>query len=555
MDDITRPRRRRQGGMDGFIPNDSFRSTGSIDFQKKAGSTPINDPKKLDDFNRPEGYHPGVQPLIKNGAAATTASAPALSTAPRQRGRHGESAPVAGAPQKKHGKLTKKRNWKKIFLRTLLVLTVLVIIVGGFLGYKVWKNTSKVFHGNIFGLFDNTKLKGEDQGRVNILITGTSEDDPGHDGALLTDSIMVASINTQNNTGFILSIPRDLWVSYGTSDCSAGNEGKINAVYECGEEVKFKEDGYPDGGLGLMEKVIHDNFGLNINYYAKIDYTAFRDSVNAVGGIDVNIKTDDPRGLYDGNIGKQDGGPLKLPNGTVHLDGQTALNLARARCDTVCYGFTRGDFDRTEHQRMMLFSLKDKAMSAGVLSNPAKISSLLDSIGNNVKTDFKTSEIRRLYDLSKQIPNSSVKSIGLADDGVNLVNTGMVGNSSIVKPVAGIDDFSQIKAYIQRLTSNDPVVQEGATVVVLNGSGVTGLAAKQSDVLANKGITVKAVGNTTTRQITTIVAKNPQKTATNSYLNGLYKVTSTTDTTANPEAKNYDADFVIILGSNAATTN
>lgn len=542
--------------MDGFVPNNSFRSSGSIDFRKAESGSSSGNAKKLDDFNRGEGYHPTVQPVIKNNTAAASAAAtPTLSTAPRQRGRHGDGLPLTGAPTKKRGKVKKQRNWKKIFLRTLLVLTVLVILVGGFLGYKVWKNTSKVFHGNIFGLFDKTKLKGEDQGRVNIMITGTSEDDPGHSGAMLTDSIMIVSLDTVNNKGFIMSIPRDLWVNYGTTNCSLGYQGKINAVYECGEDTNFKEDGYPDGGIGLMEKVIHEDFGIDINYYAKIDYTAFKDAVNSVGGIDVTLKTDDPRGIYDGNIGKEDGGPLKLPNGTVHLNGQTALNLARARCDTVCYGITRGDFDRTEHQRMMLFALKDKALSAGVLSNPAKISSLLDSVGNNVKTDFKTSEIRRLYDLSKQVSNSSVKSIGLADDDVKLVTTGSVGSLSVVRPVAGIDDFSAIKAYIKKLTSNDPVVQEGATVVVLNGSGVSGLAAKQGDVLANKGITVKSIGNATTRATTTVISKNAQKTATNSYLNGLYKVTSTTDLTANPEAKNYDADFVIILGSNAATTN
>ncbi len=431
-----------------------------------------------------------------------------------------------------------------------MVTGTLVVLVGGFLGWKVYKNTSKVFNGNIFGIFSNTKLKGEDQGRVNIMITGTSEDDPGHSGALLTDSIMIASIDPVNNTGFLISIPRDLWVSYETDSCQFGNEGKINAVYECGEDIKFHEDGFPDGGLGLMEKVIEKDTGLDINYYVKIDYTAFRQAVNSVGGVDVTIKTDDPRGLYDGNIGKQDGGPLKLPNGNVHLDGQTALNLARARCDTVCYGFTKGDFDRTEHQRMMLLALKDKALSAGTLSNPAKISSLLDSVGNNVKTDFQVSELRRLYDISKQIQNQNLKSVGLADDDVKLVTTGNVNGSSIVKPVAGIDDFSQIKAYLKRLTSNDPVVKEGATAVVLNGSGVDGLARKKADELADKGITVKAVATTTTHPTTTIVFLNSQKTATSSYLAQKFGVTPTTDTTGVPEAKSYNADFVIILGAN-----
>jgi LCP family protein required for cell wall assembly len=543
----TRPKPPKPGAVDGFISPARFKKPDTIEFKTRK-RTGIDQTPRVDDFNRPDGYRSAGEAIA--GTRDNEISA-ILSPAPRQRHQnHGET--------KKAGRLSrlKNANWRKIAKRGSLTLLVLLILVGGFLGFKVWRNTSKVFKGSIFGIFDTTKLKGEDKGRVTIMLTGTSEDDPGHAGADLTDSIILISIDTVHNNGFIMSIPRDLWVDYETRSCSVGYQGKINAVYKCGEEINFRQDGYPDGGVGLMEKVIEDNFGLDINYYTKINYTAFRDAVNSVGGIDVTIKTDDPRGLYDGNIARVDGGPLKLANGVQHLNGQTALNLARARCDTVCYGFARGDFDRTEHQRMMIMALRDKALSAGVLSNPAKISSLLDSVGNNVKTDFKTNEIRRLYDLSKKIPSSSVQSIGLADDNVKLVTTANINGTSAVRPIAGIADFAQIKAYIKRLTSNDPVVKEGATAVVLNGSGVSGLAKSQSNVLAEKGILVSAVANTTTRANTTIVFLNPKKSATNTYLSGLYKVTSTTDTVAYPEAKNYDADFVIILGTNfQASTN
>ncbi|HSX43742.1 MAG TPA: LCP family protein [Candidatus Saccharimonadales bacterium] len=351
-DNFRRPDpRRRPKSIDNFIAPRSSGRTGSISFSSdQAANSQANSPA-VDNFNRPDGFNPAQQPAIPLSSQRPKMTP--LDNRPRNR----SHSPLTASAPRRRG--SKGRNWGQIMKRTAMVTGALVVLVGGFLGYKVYKNTSKVFNGNIFGIFSTTKLKGEDQGRVNIMITGTSEDDPGHAGAMLTDSIMVASIDPVNNTGFLISIPRDLWVSYETDSCSFGNEGKINAVYECGEDIKFHEDGFPDGGLGLMEKVIEKDTGLDINYYVKINYTAFKDSVNSVGGIDVTIKTDDPRGLYDGNIGKQDGGPLKLPNGNVHLDGQTALNLARARCDTVCYGFTRGDFDRTEHQRMMLLALKD----------------------------------------------------------------------------------------------------------------------------------------------------------------------------------------------------
>jgi LCP family protein required for cell wall assembly len=539
--------------IDGMLPGNTFKKAGSISFQPASSKT-VQSVGAMDNFNRPDGFISAQQPSIPQAMPAPLGG---IGGADRTRPRKS----ISEQPKVKKGrfwrrnKVRKERSRRyKIIKRSILTLLAIFILISGFLGWKFVHNASKVFKGNIFGIFSTTKLKGEDQGRVNILLTGNSADDPGHDGALLTDSIMVISIDTQHNNGFIMSIPRDLWVKYGTNSCSFGTEGKINAVYECGEEIKFKQDGYPDGGIGLLEKDIHDDFGLNINYYVKINYTAFKDAVNAVGGVPFTVKTDDPRGIYDGNISKADKGPLKLTTGLHVLDGQTALNLARARCDTVCYGFTRGDFDRTEHQRELLLTLKDKALSAGVLSNPAKISSLLDAVGNNVQTNFQTNEIRRLYDIGKLIQNQNIQSVGLADTNVNLVTTGMIGNSSVVKPVAGLFSYSQIQAYLLRIMSNDPVVKEGATAVVLNGSGVSGLAKQTADALTAKGIAVVAVANTTAKPTTAVVFLNPKKTVTNTYLSQKFKVTSTTDTTANPEAKNYNADFVIILGANEASS-
>lgn len=558
MDNFRRPKQsKKYTAIDGIITRSNPSRSGSINFDRSGkGSGGRVVTKRLDNFNRPDGFTRAAQPLVSVDKPLNE-----LSSAPRSRTQlETAQLPVAkkrrGLLRRSKGEKRPRSARKKAVLRSLAVFGIIILLVGGFLGWKLAYNTSKVFKGSLLGLFSSTKLKGEDKGRVNILLTGTSEDDPGHSGANLTDSIMIISIDTVNKGGFIMSIPRDLWVDYGTRECSIGYKGKINAVYECGEEIGFKEGGYPDGGVGLLEKVVERDFGLDINYFVKINYSAFRDAVNAVGGVDITIQTNDPRGLYDGNISKVDGGPLKLPNGKQHLDGQTALNLARARCDTVCYGFERGDFDRTEHQRQLLLSLKDKAFSLGVLGNPAKVSSLLDAVGKNVKTDFKTDEIRRLNELAKQINNQNISSIGLADENVSLVKTGPVNGYSAVIPVAGITDFSDIQAYIKRITSNDPVVKEGATVVILNGSGVSGLATTKSKELKQKGISVKSVANAAKpRTNNVIVMLNSSKNNTKTYLEQQFKAAATTDVVNNPEAPNYDVDFVIILGSNAATSN
>jgi len=276
--------------------------------------------------------------------------------------------------------------WKRWKLKRVIIsLLIVVSLIGAVLGGKFLYNAQKLFGGNILSILQTTKLKGEDNGRVNILLAGNSADDVGHNGGQLTDSIMIISIDTKNNKAFLLSVPRDLWVEIGNN-----HHRKINEAYVVGQSEKFNDNGYPAGGMGQLQQVIETNFGLTINYYSLVNYNAFRDSVNAVGGIDVVVKSSDPRGLYDPSIDYATKGPLvKLANGKQHLNGVQALDFARARGDNYrSYGFNQADFDRTEHQRQMLIALKSKAVSAGVLANPARLSSLFDAIGNNVKTNL-----------------------------------------------------------------------------------------------------------------------------------------------------------------------
>ncbi|HUD10621.1 MAG TPA: LCP family protein [Candidatus Saccharimonadales bacterium] len=331
----------------------------------------------------------------------------------------------------------KRRNYKKIAKRTALVLLLIILVVGGWVGWKFYENVSKTFGGSIWDIFHTTKLKGEDTGRVNILLAGNSADDPGHNGADLTDSIMIVSIDTRNNTAFMLSVPRDLYV-----DIPGYGYSKINAAYE-------------DGGMGLLDQVVSQNFNIPIDYHALINYTAFRDSVNAVGGITVDINSCDPNGLYDPDTDYATGGILvDLSNGEHSLNGEQALDLARARGDAYgSYGFCQSDFTREQDQRLMLLALKSKALSVGVLSNPVKLGNLFDSLGNNVKTDLTLSDARRLYQLSQKISNSSVKSASLNDvNGNDLLQsyTSYDGESALI-PAAGLSNYSAIQAYVSQL--------------------------------------------------------------------------------------------------------
>lgn len=285
-------------------------------------------------------------------------------------------------------------------------------------------------NGNLFSLLGSGNLKGSEAGRVNMLLVGYSVDDPGHAGANLTDSIILLSMSTTNKTGYMLSIPRDLYVNI-----PGFGYAKINEAYQ-------------DGGMGLLEQVVSNDFQVPIDYYALINYASVRDTVNALGGITVTIASQDPRGLYDPNISPADGGPLKLANGPQTLNGQTALNLTRARGDAYdSYGFAQADFDRTQHQRQVLTAIKDK-LNWKLVLNPRKNSQILDAVATNVKTDMAASEARPLFGLFNSIPSAKLQSLNLRDlGGHNYLDsyTTVYGQSALV-PAAGLSDYSQIDA-------------------------------------------------------------------------------------------------------------
>ncbi|HVW23524.1 MAG TPA: LCP family protein [Candidatus Saccharimonadales bacterium] len=450
-------------------------------------------------------------------------------------------------PQKA-GTVVKRGWWRRIpWKRILITLLVIILLAGAWVGAKFLYNTHKVFGGSIFGLLHTTHLKGEDTGRVNILLAGNSADDPGHDGGNLTDSIMLVSIDTKNNSGFMLSIPRDLWVTipgYGSQ--------KINAAYVAGQANDFNENGYPSGGMGQLEQIIEQDFGINIDYYALVNYAALKQAVDAVGGIKVNIQSSDPRGLYDPSIDYVTHGPLvKLSNGEHTLDGEQALDLARARGDDYrAYGFAGSDFERTQNQRLMLVALKNKIFSTGVLANPTKLGSLADAIGNNVKTDFQTSEVHRLYDLVKNVPSNRIQSLSLNDaNGKNLLMSyAAPDGESALAPAAGLDNYDDIQAFINQQTSDDPLVRENASIVVLNATDTNGLASHEKFVLQRKNLYVAVVADADKLQANTTIidASGGSLPATRGILKRIF---GDHFTTTNPYKYGYpSADFIILVG-------
>jgi LCP family protein required for cell wall assembly len=448
-------------------------------------------------------------------------------------------------------KKAKKGKLRRIFSLKHIIITLIIAVlaVGGFLGFNFAYNIHKLFGGSVFGIFSSSKLKGQDTGRINILLAGNSADDPGHDGGNLTDSIMVVSIDTKNNTAFLLSIPRDLYVNIP----SGNGYAKINEAYVDGKAGNFSASGYPNGGMGQLEQVVSKDLGIPIDYYALVDYSAIKDAVNAVGGIDVNIASSDPRGLYDPSIDYATHGPLvKLTNGVHTLNGQQALDLARARGDDYrSYGYANSDFERTANQRLMLVALKQKATSAGVLANPVSLAKLFNSVGSNVTTDLTLSDVRALYSLAKPINANNITSVSFQNgpNGKNLLasHATSTGQDTLI-PAAGIGNYTQMQHYIQQLISNNPVVKENAPVALLNATSDSGLAGRQQTIDEAKGLNITNVGDAVPNLTQTQIVDNSKGKypATRAYLKTLYNATFVT----NPTYTSYypNAAFIVMLG-------
>jgi LCP family protein required for cell wall assembly len=378
---------------------------------------------------------------------------------PRQNLVNYEVNRTIAAPLKSSGRAAvrpKKSKWsrKRKVLTSVLITLAIIVGVGIWFGAGIIGNLDKLFHGNIFSdihaFFSTTQLKGENEGRVNILLAGYQG--KNSDEGPLTDSIMIVSLDTKNNTAFTMSIPRDLWVKI-----PGIGQQKINAA---NTNTSFNEPGYFKGGMGDLQSIIEQDFHIPIDYYALIDYNAFEGAVNAVGGITVDIKSPDPRGLYDPNVDKADGGPLILPNGPVNLDGKQALALAVARGDSpYAYGFPLSDINRTQHQRQMLIALEQKASSTGVLTNPITITQLVNSFASNVKTNLSLPDVLELARLIKHVNFNNIKSYGLTYSGNGpeaLLTTFYAPNGSdALIPRAGEFNYSAIQAYYNQITGTN----------------------------------------------------------------------------------------------------
>ena len=465
--------------------------------------------------------------------------------------------------RKKQGNIFKRswrslkdiKNWslrKKIWMG-ILALVIIIFLIGGFLFLKGFLSAKKVFKGGGSAVSLQEKvapslLKGEGDGRINILLLGIGGE--GHEAPDLTDTIMVASIDPVNHKTSLLSVPRDLWVAV-----PGKGSMKINAVYETGkyayvgkQNATNKDQKAIEAGYQAADKMLETVLGVPIHYHVLLNFQAFQQAVDSVGGIDVDV----PERLYDPTMAWQNNhNPVLAEKGAQHFNGTKALMYVRSR-------YTTSDFARSQRQRAVIIALQQKVLTLGTFSNPQKVSQLIDAFGDNVATDFSLSDLTRMYQITKGISPDSIQSVGLTDPPNDYVTTGMIGNQSVVIPKAGLGDYSAIQNYVRNTLRDGYLANENANVMVLNGTSEPGLATTKADVLKSYGYNVGVVGDAPTHSYpkTIIVDRtNGKKPYTAQYLKKRFGVDQVTKKLPDSTIQTQNADFVIILGEDETSNS
>jgi LCP family protein required for cell wall assembly len=310
-----------------------------------------------------------------------------------------------------------RKDRKKLFRKTAAVFCVLaffVIIPGGYMAYKANSNFDRMtgekhsllkgfikmlpFDGNFFQIFpieneeESTieRLKKNKLDRLNVLILGIrGVNDPN--GGLLSDTIMVMSLEPQTGKFALISIPRDLYVEMPHHNF----KNKINEVY-----VRGIEDENWKRGLEYSKEAVENVTGLDIHYSASVDFEAFKEVIDTLGGVTITLNSPfSERNQFAEGI-------IELPAGRQTIDGDTALLFVRARFSTSI--------------------------------------SILNSLGNHVKTDAELWEIKELAVLMKNIniTNTNRKVFDTSEDGL-LYETWNDNGSYILLPEG--DNFEKVR--------------------------------------------------------------------------------------------------------------
>ncbi len=294
--------------------------------------------------------------------------------------------------------------------------------------------------------------------RITVLLVGFGG--PGHDGGYLTDSLQVLSFEPRTATVTLISIPRDLWVQIPPFEGRGGYWGKINEAYAVGMgQVDRDDNNVPyqkhDKGGQLASRTVAQVLGLPIDYWVSLDFVGFRQFIDAIGGVEVNVE----RAFTDTQYPANDDASVDPNPKTVHfdagpqrLDGERALQFARSR-----YAPEDGsDFGRARRQQLLIAAVRDQIFRVETIP---KLFGVLDALQGHLRMSFSFTEARDLAGWAQEQARARRQFTtrgGVIGTENLLFEATSPGGAYILLPQHGQGDYSAIHSYV-RETLGEPV--------------------------------------------------------------------------------------------------
>ena len=322
---------------------------------------------------------------------------------------------------------------RHILRNILLVALAVILVLGALLVHRLYDFGTAI---SPQGPLSSQTSYIASSSRINVLVLGYGGG--SHPGANLTDSMMVMSLAPGDHATSLISVPRDLWVQVPPD---SGQYEKINAAYEDGVDNGF--DGTPTGriaGGNEAANKVSDVLGIPVQYWLTIDFTGFRDLVDALGGVDINVPTaftaqypvnDDP----SINAGWK---TISFTTGQQHMDGERAIEYARARYVTA--PASEGtDFARSARQQLLIHAILARARS--ITAWPG-LTGALDALQRSIYTNLSLAD---LFLFMQKLNFTNAAHIGLSDQNV-LVDATSADGQAILLPQNG--NWNSIRQYV-----------------------------------------------------------------------------------------------------------
>lgn len=271
--------------------------------------------------------------------------------------------------------------------------------------------------------------------RTNVVILGKGG--ATHETPDLTDTIMLVSYHHQTGAITLISLPRDLWID--------SLKAKINTAYYYGNQKKS------GGGLILAKAAVEEVVNQPIHYVAVIDFDGFKNVINLVEGIEIDV----PQTFDDYKYpipGKETAQPetdryehLHFEMGKEGMDGERALKYVRSRNSSSDQGT---DFARSNRQQQVMVALQQKLLSTQTLLNPQKLSGLLNLATSSLETNIPPDAIPAIAKLAIQFDRKKLTNVNLEQYLINPPPQKYQGQWVLI----GKDEtWTQIQQYIQNL--------------------------------------------------------------------------------------------------------